>query len=143
MEFYLPCYLGRWYQIAAKQSFFYQVGDFDVTANYKFNGDSVSVINTSYRFDSDGQVLKLEWNAVAKQLDSQPIFAVGGDKYNYFIILLDQDYEWAVVTDTTDNLYILSRQSKLPAYILQQILQKTVQQGYSIEGLIYTPQWGV
>jgi len=134
-------YLGSWYEIARYEHFF-EKGCRDVTATYslKDNGD-IKVINrcikedekiteavgVAYATDKSNSKLKVSF--------FRPFY---GD---YWIIMLDEKYQYAVVGDPSrEYLWILSRTPVLDKAITNDILKRLPDMGYSTEPLLWTPQ---
>jgi len=139
----LQKYLGTWYEIARYEHFF-EKGCRDVSATYTLKKDGdIKVINRCTKEDGE----KKEAVGVAYAADKsnsklkvsffRPFY---GD---YWILMLDTDYRYAVVGDPSrEYLWILSRTPKLEDAIRDNILQSLPKMGYSATSLIWTPQGG-
>jgi apolipoprotein D and lipocalin family protein len=56
---------------------------------------------------------------------------------NYWIIALDDDYQWAMVgTPDRRFLWILARQPSLPAEVFAQLKQQACQLGFDVDRLV-------
>lgn len=136
-------YLGTWYEIARYEHFF-EEGCSNVTATYtlKDNGD-INVINrcdkgeakiseavgVAYAIDTSNSKLKVSF--------FRPFYG------NYWIIMLDEKYHYAVVGDPSrEYLWILSRTPVLDSETTRMILKKLPDMGYTADKLIWTPQGG-
>ncbi len=138
-------YMGKWYEIAKYPNSF-QKNCFKAEANYKLkkNGE-VEVVNTCLK---DGKKVKeaearawivdeitnakLKVQFFAKFL-KLPFFA--GD---YWIIMLGDDYEYAVVSEPKQEfLWILSRTKKLEEYKLENILDELRQRGFDLNKIVF------
>lgn len=134
-------YLGTWYEIARYEHFF-EKGCRDVSATYMLKEDgNIKVINRCTKEDAE----KKEVTGVAYATDEsnsklkvsffRPFY---GD---YWIIMLDDDYRYAVVGDPSrEYLWILSRTPKLDEKTKETILKRLPTMGYSGDPLIWTPQ---
>jgi len=114
----LEQYAGLWYEIASNPVFFNEdlVG---VTAEYTLNDDgTVKVVNKGFEGSLDGPMTSIE--GVARVRDEETNAKLGvsfssvpGSRFfegEYWIIALDENYEWAVVSDSRQmTLFILSR----------------------------------
>jgi apolipoprotein D and lipocalin family protein len=138
----LDRYLGKWYEIAAYPKWF-QYGCKASEANYSFRDDGMlEVINSCRVHSVDGR-----WYSVkgkAKVVDNQSNaklkvrfwFPAWG---NYWIIDLDEDYQWAVVSDPKrKSLWILSRTRQMAPEILTPLLASLVERGYDMDRLKFT-----
>jgi apolipoprotein D and lipocalin family protein len=137
----LQKYVGTWYEIARYEHYF-ERGCRDVSATYTLKEDGdIKVVNRCTKEESE----KKEAVGVAYAVDEsnsklkvsffRPFY---GD---YWIIMLDDDYRYAVVGDPSrEYLWILSRAPKLEENIKNKILRKLPEMGYSPEPLIWTPQ---
>ncbi len=137
----LKRYTGRWYEIARYEHSF-EKGCQDVTATYSIDeaGD-IRVINRCRLEDGSINIAKGiaystdQSNSKLKVSFFRPFY---GD---YWILLLDEDYEYALVGEPTrEYLWILSRTPKMDPKTMQQILNELDSLGYSKDELIWTPQ---
>jgi apolipoprotein D and lipocalin family protein len=88
--------------------------------------------------------------APSRVLDPETIAKLGvtfdredlaGTEFNYWIIELDEDYEWAVVSEATRYvLYILSRTPSLDDAVYEDILYRIVKKGFEADKVQVTPQ---
>ncbi len=137
----IQAYLGTWYEIARYEHYF-EKGCRDVSATYTLKDDgNIKVVNQCTK--EDGEYKEAigvaytadESNSKLKVSFFRPFY---GD---YWIIMLDADYRYAVIGDPTrEYLWILSRTPQLKDDILKHILRKLPKMGYSIDSLIWTPQ---
>ena len=136
----LQKYLGTWYEIARYEHFF-EKGCRDVTATYslKDNGD-IKVVNRCVKDAKTTEAVGVAYatnrsNSKLKVSFFRPFYG------NYWIIMLDENYHYAVVGDPSrEYLWILARTPVLDQAILDDILKRLPNMGYSIEPLIWTPQ---
>lgn len=137
----LQKYLGTWYEIARYEHYF-EKGCRDVSATYTLKEDGdIKVVNRCTKEEAT----KKEAVGVAYAVDEsnsklkvsffRPFY---GD---YWIIMLDDDYRYAVVGDPSrEYLWILSRTPKLEENIKNTILKRLPEMGYSADPLIWTRQ---
>ena len=142
----LESYAGLWYEFARYDTIFDEdaVG---VTAEYTLNDDgTVKVVNRGVRPDGNPTFIE----GVARVLDPETNAKLGvtfdredlaGIEFNYWIIELDEDYEWAVVSEATRYvLYILSRTPALDDAVYEDILYRIVKKGFEADKVQLTPQ---
>lgn len=137
----LDRYLGTWYEIAHYPTFF-QGGCASSVAEYSLRDDgTIRVFNRC--LDADGnQVDSIEGTARvvdpatnAKLVVTFPSAPFPGP---YWIIDLDENYTYAVVSDPARlTLFILSRAPTLDSATLDGILDRLVTQGFEPDRLIY------
>ncbi len=136
-------YLGTWYEIARYEHFF-EKGCSNVTATYTLEDNAdIKVINRCDKGDSEmseavGVAYAIDAsNSKLKVSFFRPFYG------NYWIIMLDDKYNYAVVGDPSrEYLWILSRTQTLDDKTTQMILKKLPGMGYTVEQLIWTPQGG-
>jgi len=137
----LEKYLGTWYEIARYEHYF-EKGCRDVTATYslkkdgdikvinrctKGDGEKKEAVGTAYIVNDDNSKLKVSF--------FRPFY---GD---YWIIMLDSDYQYAVVGDPSRKyLWILSRTPKIDEETKESILAKLPSMQYPVEPFVWTPQ---
>ncbi len=135
-------YLGRWYDIASYPQWF-QEGCTNTQALYelKKNGD-LKVTNSCNLDKVDGKLKVSIGKAkiVDKTTNSKLKVSFFGPFYGkYWIIDLGENYEYAVVSDPTqETLWILSRTKKLEQTLLNEILSRLQSKGYDLKKLSYT-----
>ena len=139
-------YLGKWYEIARLPQIF-QPGCTAVTAEYSLNDDgSVEVFNFCRILDPKrGLPISITGRAVPID-DTNSKLAVtffnGLARGSYWILELDENYQWALVGDPDRiSLYVLSREPVLDDAILNDLLDLAVDKhGYDISRLVFTKQ---
>lgn len=137
-------YMGLWYEIASYPTFFNNRCT-ATTAEYTLQDDgTVQVVNECRIGDPSGRVDRIEGTArvVNEQTNAElkvSFFFFGeGD---YWIIALDEDYQWAVVGDPgRTTLFILSRTPTLEADVYQGILDQVRAKCYDPDHLSLTVQ---
>ncbi len=139
-------YLGKWYEIARLPQIF-QPGCTAVTAEYSLNDDgSVGVFNFCRILDPErGLPISINGKAVPIDASNSKLavtFFNGLAQGSYWVLELDEDYQWALVGDPDRiSLYVLSRQPELNPDTLDQLLDLAVEKhGYDISRLVITKQ---
>lgn len=136
-------YMGEWYEIA-RFDFKHQKDMSHVTANYSLNSDgSVKVVNKGYNYVKD------KWEEVegkAKFVDREDQGALKvsffGPFYSgYNVVAMDPDYENVLVFgESTDYIWILSRNKTISEKVKNKFLEKAKAQGYDLNRLVWTKQ---
>lgn len=140
----LQRYLGTWYEIARYPAPF-QEGCVGSTAEYILRDDGkIRVVNRCYDGSFDGKIRSVEGTArvvderTNAKLKVSFFWPFEGD---YWIIDLDDDYQWAVVGEPQRKyLWILSRTPTLPDDVYQGIIARLPDKGYDPQKLQMTPQ---
>ncbi|MDY6999577.1 MAG: lipocalin family protein, partial [Actinomycetota bacterium] len=109
-------YLGTWYEVGSVKQFF-SIGLVNTTAEYSLNpDDSIRVVNSGNYFFNNGPLSRIVGAALPVNADNNklnvsffgPVSA--NPPGNYWIVDLDPDYEWAIVSDPTGfSGFLLSR----------------------------------
>lgn len=132
-------YAGTWYEIAHMPNAF-QKNCVRSTAQYEVKSENeVALYNTCFYSDGaqsaiSGKAYTLNKSEPAKlKVEFNP-FLVG----DYWIIDLDPDYQWAVVSaPMKKSLFLLSRQAPMNATLMQRILFSLVAKGFKTEDLVF------
>lgn len=139
-------YLGKWYEIARLPQIF-QLGCTAVTAEYSLNEDgSVKVVNSCRILDPyNGFVSSITGRAVPSDQSNSKLdvtFFNGLAQGKYWILELDDNYQWALVGDPyRASLYVLSRTPRLDEGLYQNLLSLAEKKhGYDISRLVKTWQ---
>lgn len=133
-------YLGKWYEIA-RFDYRFERGLNNVTANYSLKPDgTIKVVNRGFDFsnkkwkESTGKAKFVASTDVAKL----KVSFFGPFYSGYNVIAIDPDYQYALVCGKDqDYLWILSRQTTIPAAIREQYLQKSKDYGFDVSKLIW------
>ena len=140
----LDRYLGKWYEIASYPAWF-QKGCVASTAEYtKLPDDKIRVVNRCHKDRLDGPLK--ESVGKAEVIDDQThaklkVWFFWPFKGNYWIIYLDDDYQWAVVGEPKRKyLWILSRTPIMDQTLYQNILARLPAKGYDPSKLRRTSQ---
>ncbi|KAH7423573.1 hypothetical protein KP509_12G061900 [Ceratopteris richardii] len=145
----LQRYQGKWYEIANIPSRFQPKGGRNTTATYALQPDgTVHVLNETWvdgkRASIEGKAWKADPNSDEAKLVVRfwvppflPVIPVDGD---YWVMLLDSDYRWALVGQPSRNyLWVLSRTPELNEEVYSQMIAHAEQEGYDISKLKKTP----
>lgn len=143
----LNSYQGLWYENYRFPNEF-EVGCYNVTAEYKLIGNRVSVRNTCVKKNGKSRVGKGTAIVVNNETNAElkvsfvPIlqrWGIFGGDYN--IIALGQDYEYVLVgSKDRTYLWILSRFEELDDQIVKMLFKKAQSQGYNTDKFIKSPQ---
>lgn len=137
-------YLGTWYEIARYDHRF-ERGLVGVTATYTMKDDgSLKVVNRGYKNNLNGKASEVIGKAKIPNPQEPAKLKVSffwffyGD---YYVLELDNDYQWAVVGSKSDKyLWILSRSPQMDPDLYQSILKRLLARGYDTTQLIKVPQ---
>ncbi len=144
----LEKYAGLWYEIARLPNSFQSDCDCNVTATYSLKEDgSISVLNRC--LEEDGEYDESE--GIAEIVDTKTnsklevsfvsIFGVNLFWGDYWIIGLDEDYNWAVVgTASRKYAWILSRTPEIEEAAKEEIFTILRKNGFEKNELIFTEQ---
>jgi apolipoprotein D and lipocalin family protein len=138
-------YLGRWYEISRYPNWF-QKDCYAVTADYAIadDGYSINVINRCKDRKLNGEIREavgiahIEDSNTNAKLNVTFFWPFYG---NYWIIDLDDDYEYAVVSEPKRQyLWILSRKPKMDAMKYSHLIESLAKKNFDISLLKVTPQ---
>ena len=144
-------YAGTWYELARAPNSFQAKCLGDVTATYRPLPDgTIKVINRCRQNDDRwevavGQARLPEGDSSGAKLKVSflPTWLrwVPGTQADYWVVLLDPEYRFAVVSEPTrEYVWILSRTPTLDARTYDQILERLREQGYPVNTLVPTAQ---
>jgi lipocalin len=141
-------YLGTWYEVGSVKQFF-SVGLVNVTANYQLNPDgTIRVENRGEYFTDGGPESRIVGSAAAvdETFSKLNVTFVGkaqpNPPGNYWIVALDEDYQWAVVSDPTGtSAFFLSRTPQVSDEQYQEFLDLAAEAGVQTSGITPTPQF--
>jgi lipocalin len=133
-------YLGKWYEIARFDHRF-ERGLVGVTAEYAFRKDGkIKVVNSGFKHTLDGKrseaigKAKIPDKREPAKLKVSFFWFFYGD---YWVLELDNDYQWAVVGSSSDNyLWILSRNPNRGDRLCGELLNGLTTRGYDTSKLI-------
>jgi apolipoprotein D and lipocalin family protein len=135
----LKKYIGLWYEIVKIPNSFQDQCVKGTTAKYSLNEDGeIAVLNSCT--DKDGKID--DANGIARVVDKKSnsklevsFFSILGWRPvwgDYWIIGLDENYQWAIVgTPNRKYGWILSRSPKLEKEVLENLFQILKNQGYN------------
>ena len=137
-------YAGRWYEIARYPNSFEQ-GCVGVTADYTLQDNGrVEVVNTCIESSLDGPTRTIRGSARVVDDTTNAKLKVsffGPFEGDYWIIDLDEDYQYAVVGDPSRKfLWILSRTPQLDEAVYESIREWLPTVEYDPEQLILVEQ---
>ena len=137
-------YLGNWYEIASYPAWF-QKECTGTTAEYKLMPDGkIQVVNRCRKGSLAGPLKEAEGKAEVVDTVSNAklkVWFFWPFKGNYWIIDLDDNYQWAVVGEPSRKyLWVLSRTPMMEETLYRQIMEKLLQKGYDSEKLRKTAQ---
>jgi len=144
----LERYVGRWYEIASYPVFFNR-GLVGVTADYGLLEDGrVSVLNTGFKDTLDGKRETISGAARVVDSATNSKLAVRFDRFpnnlfegSYWIVALDDDYEYAAVSDSRRfTLFVLSRTPQMEEAVYEEILSQLAENGFDTAKLRRTEQ---
>lgn len=135
----LQKYSGSWYEIGHFPTFFQNLCERS-EARYTLNNDgTIAVLNTCYR--NDKVFTTIEGKAYAPNAEEPTKLIVDfgfARKGDYWIISLDSDYQWAVVSGPKkDSLFILSRTAPMEEKTLNQILKDLKDRGFETDKIVF------
>jgi len=136
----LKRYSGKWFEIAAFPMFFQRQCIGDTTADYQARSDGdIAVVNRCRTETGFDEAVGKAWavNGTGNgQLKVSFFWPFGSD---YWIIGLDDAYQWAVVGNPNRKyLWVLSRSLQLPSDQLDRALEAAASQGFDLTKLKYT-----
>jgi apolipoprotein D and lipocalin family protein len=140
----LDRYLGTWYEIATIPQRF-QRGCVAVTARYSLRPDGdIEVVNSCRKDSLDGKERSVKgkvWvvdRTTNAKLKVRFFWPFSGD---YWIIDLDENYQWAVVGHPNRNyLWILSRTPRMDPKLYEELLLRIRDKQYDISRIMKTLQ---
>ena len=144
----LERYMGVWYEIARFPVFF-QRGLVGVTAEYTLESEGkVRVVNRGFRNTLQGRESSIRGYATVPDPKEPAKLRVRFDPFparlfpgDYWVIDLDEDYEYAVVSNASRKvLWILSRSPSMDETQYEDIVGRLAQRGFDTDRLETTPQ---
>lgn len=140
-------YLGTWYEIASVKQFF-SVGLVNTTATYSLLPDgNIKVANAGRYLSAAGPLSTVVGSAVPVDPTNARLNVsfTGNDSAkppgNYWVVALDPDYRWAVVSDPSGlSCFVLSRTPTISPELLADLLAQARAAGVNTSGVTRTPQ---
>ena len=141
-------YLGTWYELGSVKQFF-SVGLVNTKAQYSLRPDgNIRVQNSGNYFAANGPRSEIVGSAVPVDASNARLNVSFTGSYsteglgNYWIVDLDEDYQWAVVSDPTGNsCFILSRTKFISDELRADLLARAAAKGVNITNVTDTPQF--
>ena len=141
-------YLGTWYEVGSVKQFF-SAGLVNTTANYSLLPDgSIRVENSGNYFAANGPESRIVGSAVPVDATNARLnvsfsgFNSADPPGNYWVVDLDPDYRWAVVSDPTGaSAFLLSRTKTVSPTLYQELLDRAAAKGVQIGGITPTEQF--
>ncbi len=136
-------YLGTWYEVAKYPNSF-QKGCSCAVANYRLDGDDIEVVNRCTKPDgSEKKVTGRAWIVdQSTRAKLKVSFLPGWIRWtgigtgDYWIIDLDPDYKYAVVSEPSrEYLWILARERKMETTVYNGILSRLTEKGFDVSKL--------
>ena len=140
-------YLGTWYEQGSVKQFF-SVGLVNSKAEYSLRADgNIKVVNTGNYFFANGPTARVIGSAFPVDASNARLnVSFSGSNStqgpgNYWIVDLDDDYRWAIVSDPTGSSgFILTRDRNVSAEFYDELVQRAAAKGVSTSALTVTPQ---
>ena len=140
-------YAGTWYEIASVKQFF-SIGLVGTTATYTVRGDgTIGVTNAGRYFTKDGVASTITGAAVPVDATNARLnvsFAGAPSaegQGNYWIVDLDPNYRWAIVSDPTGQSgYLLTRTKTVSDQVRAELYARAKAKGVNTANMTVTPQ---
>jgi lipocalin len=143
----LERYLGTWYEVGSVKQFF-SVGLVNTKAQYSLNSNgTVRVENSGNYFAANGPESRIIGAAAPVDSTNAKLnVSFAGPPSpnppgNYWIVDLDADYQWAIVSDPTGtSAVLLSRTRQVSPELYTELVERAAAKGVSTANLTPTPQ---
>lgn len=140
-------YLGTWYEVGSVKQFF-SVGLVNTTADYSLRDDGlIRVENRGRYFAPFGPESRIVGSAAPVDETNARLnvsfvgTATPTAPGNYWIVDLDEDYRWAIVSDPTGQSgFLLSRERTVSDELYAELVQRARDAGVNTANLTRTPQ---
>jgi lipocalin len=140
-------YLGTWYELGSVKQFF-SFGLVNTAAEYSLNDNgTIRVENSGRYFFAAGPESRIVGAAVPvdesnARLNVSFVSAPSSSGLgNYWIVDLDDDYQWAIVSDPTGSSgFILSRTRSVAPELYEELVARAASKGVNTAALTVTPQ---
>lgn len=140
-------YLGTWYELGSVKQFF-SIGLVNSKAEYSLRPDgNIRVENSGNYFAANGPVSRIIGSAFPVDATNARLNVsfTGSNSSsgvgNYWIVDLDPDYQWAIVSDPTGRSgFILSRTRTVSPELYEELVQRAAAKGVNTANLTVTPQ---
>lgn len=138
-------YVGRWFEIARFPAFFQRkcaknaLAEYSLAPNGKLRIENRCTTERGRIIRARGSARPVDRSGAKFKVKFFPLMPAA----DYWIIDLDTEYRWAVVSEPQRRfLWILSRTPGLDGATLEDILQRLRGQGYDVERLVLSRQDG-
>jgi lipocalin len=143
----LERYLGTWFEVGSVKQFF-SVGLVNTKAQYSLNSNgTVRVENSGNYFAANGPESRIVGAAAPVDSTNAKLnVSFAGPPSpnppgNYWIVDLDADYQWAIVSDPTGtSAFLLSRTRQVSPELYAELVERAAAKGVSTANLTPTPQ---
>lgn len=148
----LARYAGLWHEIArlpmwAQRNCIHSTAEYHVRDDGKVRVRNACVTKDGGQISIDGEATVVDHehhaklNVVFDQWAAKLVaWFTSSVQGNYWILRLDQDYQWVVVgTPDREYLWILSRSKVMDEALYQDLLEYVRQQGFPVERVIRAP----
>lgn len=140
-------YAGTWYEIASVKQFF-SIGLVGTTATYTVRDDgTIGVTNAGRYFTKDGLASRITGTAVPVDgTNARLNVSFAGTpsatgKGNYWIVDLDPNYRWAIVSDPTGQTgYLLTRTKTVSDSVRAELYARAKAKGVNTTNMTTTAQ---
>ena len=141
-------YLGTWYEVGSIKQFF-SAGLVNTTATYTVRPDgAIGVENSGNYFGPTGPESRIVGTAFPVDETNARLnvsFFDGGSATppgNYWIVDLDPDYQWAIVSDPTGTSgFLLSRTKTVSPEFYRELVDRAAAKGVQVGNLTPTEQF--
>jgi lipocalin len=141
-------YLGTWYEWGSVKQFF-SIGLVNTTADYSLRSDGlIRVENRGEYFFDGGPESRIVGSAAPVDSSNARLnvsfvgTATATPPGNYWIVDLDEDYQWAIVSDLTgESGFILARSKTVDEQLYAELVQRAAAKGVNTSNLTPTPQF--
>lgn len=146
----LKLYAGEWYEVARKPNSF-QKNCGATKVKYELDNDKMKVLNICRKKNADGEFSTA--NGIARVADKKinsklkvsfvPLLKhLGLFAGNYWVLALDEDYQWALVGEPRRRyLWLLSRKPRIQSLDFVEISSKADLMGYDTSDFTQSPPW--
>jgi lipocalin len=140
-------YLGTWYEVGSVKQFF-SIGLVNTKAEYSLRPDGlIRVENSGRYFAPFGPESRIVGSAAPVDASNARLnvsfvgTATPTPPGNYWIVDLDDDYRWAIVSDPTGQSgFLLSRERTVSDELYAELVQRAQAAGVNTSNLTPTPQ---
>lgn len=140
-------YLGTWYEVGSVKQFF-SIGLVNTKAQYSLRSDGlIRVENSGRYFAPFGPESRIVGSAAPVDESNARLnvsfagTATPTPPGNYWIVDLDDDYQWAIVSDPTGQSgFLLTRERSVSDEFYAELVQRARDAGVNTSNLTRTPQ---